>query len=72
MLEEIMWIDKKSAPKKKPARVAKKKIIPKLYTKDEVESLLRDIYQLGKQVVRNPDYYSLCDPLQDFIKEKLK
>jgi hypothetical protein len=37
---------------------------------DEVSQIISDAFHLGKQVVRNPDYYSLSSPLSD-MKDKI-
>lgn len=36
---------------------------------DEVSQIMSDAFNLGKQVVRNADYYSLSSPLEE-LKEK--
>jgi hypothetical protein len=37
---------------------------------DEVSQIISDAFYLGKQVERNPDYYSLSSPLSD-MKDKI-
>lgn len=41
------------------------------WDRSEVLRFLGEAFRLGKQVQRNPDYYSLCDPLADLAKKLL-
>lgn len=34
------------------------------YSVDEVKEFMQQAFSLGKAVARNPDYYSLCNPLE--------
>lgn len=38
---------------------------------DSVANIARDAFQLGKRVSHNPDYYSLSDPLGDFLNKEV-
>jgi len=49
-------------------------VIPKEPTTPNVDSIAniaRDAFQLGKRVAHNPDYYSLSDPLGDFLNKEV-
>lgn len=43
----------------------------KFFTEADAINLVTEAFGLGKRVQRNKDYYSLSDPLSDFINDKI-